>query len=82
MLTFAPISTTYCPMLMGDQALMPMLVFLAGAVLVVRWFRQPKRLLWLALIPVPLMVGQQLGSLDLVAPWHRMIGTVYVPPTR
>ena len=50
------------------QALMPVLVFLAGAVLVVRWCRQPKRLLWLALIPVPLMVGQQLGSLDLVAP--------------
>lgn len=50
------------------QALMPVLVFLAGCLMVVRWLGQPKRLLWLALIPVPLMVGCQLGSLDLVEP--------------
>lgn len=50
------------------QALQPMMVFLAGTLVVVRWLGQPKRLLWLALIPVPFFVGNQLGSLDLVAP--------------
>lgn len=50
------------------QALLPVLVFLAGTVIVVIWLRQSKRFLWLALVPVPFFVGSQLGSLDLVAP--------------
>lgn len=50
------------------QAMLPVLVFLAGAVVVIRLFQQPSRLLWLALLPVVFFVDCQLGSLDLEKP--------------
>lgn len=50
------------------QALMPVFVFLAGSIVVIRLFQQPGRFLWLALVPVVFFIGVQLESLDLVKP--------------
>ncbi len=41
------------------QAALPVLVFLAGAVVTVRLFREPQKLLWLPLLPVVYVVGHQ-----------------------
>lgn len=50
------------------QALLPVLVFLAGSVVVMRLFQQPGRFMWLSLVPVAFFAGMQLESLDLVKP--------------
>lgn len=50
------------------QALLPVLVFLAGSVVVMRLFQQPGRFMWLSLVPVVFFAGMQLDSFDLVKP--------------
>ena len=47
------------------QALLPVMVFLAAAIVVVRLFKESRKLLWIAMIPVVYVVGNQFWDNEL-----------------